>query len=200
MADKPTPTPEVSEEQADAPASRGLHERVTAVLNWARASKLRMALVGSVAITVLGGVFAVWSYLAHLAVNTEDPANLEMALAALDNREIEEAKNLIGKMKRQKQDPDHFGGALFVLGAVKAFQAEDEWSAARQRALYLVAARYLQKARVLEVPADREAQLVFLLGKSLIRGNQPREGILVLNEALLRKDLSATRIHALLVG
>ena len=199
MADKPTPTPEVSEEQADTPASRGLHERVAAVLNWARASKLRMALVGSVAITVLGGVFAVWSYLAHLAVNTEDSANLEMALAALDNREIEEAKNLIGKMKRQKQDPDDFGGALFVLGAVKAFQAEDEWSAARQRALYLVAARYLQKARVLEVPADREARLVFLLGKSLIRGNQPREGISVLNEALLRKDLSATKVHTLLV-
>lgn len=198
MADKPTETPEVAKEQADASVSQRVQERFAAIMHWASASRLRMTLVVSVAITVLGSVFAVWSYLAHLAVNKEDPATLEMALAALDNREFEEAKILIGKMQMHPQDPDDFGGALFVLGSVKAFQAENEWSVARQRATYLVAARYLQKATVLEVPEDREERLVFLLGKSLIRGNQPREGISVLNEGLLRKDLPTIQVHALL--
>ncbi len=198
MADKPTPTRDAAKEQADAPVLQSLHDRLGAVLHWASASRLRMALVGSVAITLLGGVFAVWSYLAHLAVDQEPPATLEMALEAMDNREFEEARILIGRMQRHPQDPDDFGGGLFVLGSVKASQAESEWSAARQRAMYLVAARYLQKATVLEIPAERESQLVFLLGKSLIRGSQPQEGISVLTKALLREDLPTIKIHVLL--
>ena len=121
-----------------------------------------------------------------------------MALEAVDNQDFEEAKSIVDKMQVQPQDPDDFGGALFVLGAVKAFQAENEWSTARQRAMYLVAARYLQKAASLEVSPDREAQLVFLLGKSLIRGNEPQEGISILSKGLERGDLPAIKIHSLL--
>lgn len=198
MADRPTPKPEAAVGQAEATASRGVYVRVAAVLDWSRASKLRMVLAGTVTLTVLGGMFAIWSYLAHLAVNPEGAVTIEMALAALDNREFDEAKAIIGKLQRQPQDLDDFGDALFVLGSVKAHQAESEWSAARQRAMHLVAARYLQKARALEVSADRESQLEFMLGKSLIRGSQPEEGIVVLNKALLHKDLPTTSIHLLL--
>ena len=199
MADEPLSNPQAdAKEQPEAPGSLSVNDRVVALLHWARASRSRMAVVGALGLTVLGGIFSVWSYLAHLAVSDEAPISLEMALEALDNRDFEEAKNLIGLMQQQPPDPNDFGGQLLVLGAVKEFQAQGEWSAARQRAMHLVAARYLQKARALEVPPEREAQLVFLLGQSLIRGNQPREGIAVLNKALRNKEMPATKLHALL--
>lgn len=199
MADEPHSKPQAADsEQPEFTGSHRLHDRIVALLHWGRASRLRMALVGASALTVLGGVFSLWSYLAHLAVNDAEPVTLAMALEALDRREFEEAKNLIGLMQQQSQDPNDFGGALFVLGAVKEFQAQGEWSAARQRAMHLIAARYLQQARALEVPREREAQLVFLLGQSLIKGNQPRDGIAVLNKALRNKEMPATKINALL--
>lgn len=198
MADAPNSRLDEAAAHAEPARSRGFNARLIALLNWGRASRLRKALVGGLIFSVLGSILTVWSYLAHLAVSDEKPITLEMALAALDERDFEEAKNLIGKMQQQPQDPNDFGGALFVLGAVKAFQAEGEWSPARQRAMHLVAARYLQKAAALEVPPERESQLVFLLGQSLIRSNEPRDGIAILNRALRNKSAPATEIHALL--
>ena len=65
-----------------------------------------------------------------------------------------------------------FGSYLYILGAVKSYQADKEWSDDRKRATHLIAARYLQKARELGVPDEREGQLIYLLGQSLVYGNQ----------------------------
>ena len=198
MADE-TPSPsDAPEEQADAKMVQRLLDRVDALVRWASASRFRKVLVSSLTILVLVGTLALWSLLARMAVRKEAPVTLEMALAALDNQDFEKAKNLIGRMQQQPNASPSFGGALFVLGAAKAYQAEKEWSVDRQRVMYLVAARYLQRARILGIPPERDSQLQFLLGQSLIRGNQPQAGIDVMKEALKEKSLPTTDIHALL--
>lgn len=182
----------------DKPAARSMQERIFALLTWAKMSTWRMALVGMIGITLLGSVFAVWSYLAHLAVSVEEPVTLQMALDKLNEGDFEQAESLVREMQRRPQDPDDFGGALYILGSVKAHQAESEWSAARQRAVHLVAARYLQKAQSLGVPREIEPQLLFLLGQSLIQGNQPQNGIRILNQALSLENAPSQKVHILL--
>lgn len=134
----------------------------------------------------------------HLAVLDETDVTLDTALAALDGGEFETARQLIGQMKRKPGSITDFGGYLFVLGAAKALQADQEWSEQRRRATYLVAARYLQKSRELGVPPGRESQLMTLLGQSLIQANQPQQGIEVLNESLINTAQPSARLHQLL--
>lgn len=185
-------------ETATTATTAGLPGRILRLVHWAGDSKLRMALVGTLFIGVFGGVFATWSYLAHLAVNYEEKYTLARALEALDRKDYEEAKNIVGEMQQAGGDPEEFGGSLYVLGAVKAAQADLEWSKDRQRAMHLIAARYLQKARELGVPTRLENQALFLVGQSLVLGNQPQAGIEVLKEALVDETLPSTEIHLLL--
>ncbi len=198
MADEPTK--QKATEQAETVPAKGLAGRIARLVHWAADSKLRMALVGSLFIALFGGMFASWSYLAHLAVNQDEQYSLARALVALDERDFDKAKNIIGEMQRQGSESQGFGGALFVLGAVKAAQADMEWSKDRQRAMHLVAARYLQKARELGVPERLETQALFMVGQSLVKGNQPQAGIEVLQSALADKNLPTTEIHALLAA
>ncbi|MEM8944630.1 MAG: tetratricopeptide repeat protein [Planctomycetota bacterium] len=189
-----SPTPESAATSESQPGDG----RLARIVHWASASKLRMALVGSVLFASMGGVFATWSYLAHLAVNHEDQYTLARALEALDEKDYSKAKNIIGEMQQRGTDPEEFGGALFVLGAVKAALAEQEWSRDRQRAMHLIAARYLQKARELGVPERLENTSRLMVGQSLVRGNQPQTGIEVLKKLLADDDESTTKIHKLL--
>ncbi len=142
-----------------------------------------------------------WSYLAHVTVLEEDSrkkASLATALAALDEQDIEEALSIISELQDDPDKTADFGGYLFVLGAVKSHQANNEWSAERQRATHLVAARYFQKALEFDLPANRRAQLMFLLGQSLIQGNQSREGIAILQDSLKELTDPPAQVYRLL--
>ena len=201
MANEPT-QPEAAEQAAKQPEAaapaKGLAGRIARLVHWAGESKLRMGLAGLLFVVVFGSMFAAWSYLAHLAVNKNEEYTLARALVALEEQDYEKAKNIIGEMQQQGVDSQEFGGSLFVLGAVKAAQAELEWSKDRQRAMHLVAARYLQKASELGVPDRLKNQALFLLGRSSILGSQPKKGIEVLDLVLSDTSLPTTKIHALL--
>ncbi len=173
---------------------------VPRILHWTSASHAHMALVGVLLFLGLGSLFATWSYLAHMAVQREFPVSLGMALYALDVKEYDKAKHVIGQLERRSETPQDFGGALFVLGAAKAYQADSEWSLARQRAMYLMAARYLRKALALGVPEDRVLQAKYLLGLSLVRGNQPEPGITELLAIAAEESLPTSDIHSLLTS
>ncbi len=201
---KPLVMPEApndnSSPDSPADASQTTREgRLARLVHWGHASNTRKAIVAVLFIAVFGGMFAIWSYLAHLAVSHEEQYTLARALAALDNKEYEQAKNIVGEMQKRGADEADFGGALFVLGSVKAAQAEQEWSKDRQRAMHLIAARYLQKARELGVPKRLENISRYMVGRSLVLGNQPQAGIEVLEGLLRNTDQeSATELHVLL--
>ncbi|HYO24469.1 MAG TPA: tetratricopeptide repeat protein [Lacipirellulaceae bacterium] len=169
-----------------------------ACVRWATCSKLRLAVAGAAGLAALAGVFALWSYVAQLAVESLSAPTVGMALAALDAGDVEEAKSIVGDMQSQVATPELIGGAMFVLGAVKAREADAEVSAERRLAMFQVAARYLMQARSQGVPAGRETEAAFLLGKSLVRGGQCEAGIPALREALALKAEPAVEVHALL--
>ncbi|NOY42878.1 MAG: tetratricopeptide repeat protein [Planctomycetes bacterium] len=198
MADEPQQPEKAASDQPAALKASRLQGRIAALILWVKRSRLRMVIAGSLALIGLGSLFTAWSYVARLAITVEDPATLARALEALDNRNYEEARSIVRRMQQQEDASLTFGSALYVLGAVKASEAEDEWSIDRKRAVYLIAARYLQKAQVLGVPPIREGALKYLLGVSLIRGNQPQAGIDILENLLEDDRLPTTELHSLL--
>jgi tetratricopeptide (TPR) repeat protein len=199
MAD-PHPTADRAGPTPDAAARKSLLVRlVVGAAHWATASKLHMAIGGLGGLAVLASVFAAWSLIAHLAVESLQPVTVEMALEALDAGKYEDAKAIIGDMQPQLATPQLLGGAMFVLGVVKAHDAEIETSPERRSTNFQVAARYLQQAQTQGVPQGREAQAAFLLGKCLVNGGQPLAGVAALENALRLHAEPATEIHALLV-
>ncbi|MCG8447959.1 MAG: tetratricopeptide repeat protein [Pirellulales bacterium] len=195
MPEYSAPIQEIPEDATGAPEAKVL---VTRIVHWARTSRLRMVMSGSAAFLLLAAIFAAWSYLAHRVIRREYPTSLRMALYALDVQQYDKAKDIVAQMRRRSDRRNDLGGALFVLGAVKAHQSESEWSADRRRAMYLMAARYLQKSLVLGIPAARETQARYLLGLSLIRGNQPQSGIAELLSVLQEENISKYDVHRLL--
>ncbi|QDT00061.1 tetratricopeptide repeat protein [Adhaeretor mobilis] len=176
------------------------------LIDWMRTSRLRTIIVGCVSLLVLGVVFALWSFLAHEAIGHDDRVTLRQAYEALDDGRYERARTIVGELQNETAQSLSFGSALFILGVVKAKQADDEWSTGRSRAMHLVASRYLQKALAIGLPNEREAAARYQLGRSLILGNQPREGIAVFEElgdiphTVLGEDASAeAERHALLM-
>jgi tetratricopeptide (TPR) repeat protein len=159
-----------------------------------------MIAFSTVGLTLLGVVFASWSYFGQVALETVEPERVEAAIAALDAGNYEEAKMLVGQMQRQPAAPELLGGALFVLGAVKAHEAEIEVSPDRRRLMHEIAARYLHKAGALGLPGDRQGRAAYLLGKSLAKSGQWEAAIPSLQEALRDKKQPATEIHSLLVA
>jgi tetratricopeptide (TPR) repeat protein len=186
-------------EGAEAPRSRTA-EAISRMLNWATATRLRKIVTSAIGLTLLGALFASWSYFGQVALETVDPTSIELAIKALDEGRFGDAKAIIGQMQRQPAAPELLGGALFVLGAVKAQEAEEEISPERRRMIHQVAARYLQKAGTLGVPGDRQARAAYLLGKSLALSGQSAEAIPALEEALRDPTQPVTEIHSLLVS
>ena len=75
-----------------------------------------------------------------------------------------------------------YGGPLFVLGAVKTNDAQQQGVLERRRIEYLIASRYLTEARAYGYPQGREAVGDFLLGQSLVESGQFGDGTQVLKE------------------
>lgn len=157
-----------------------------------------MALGAGAGLVALATVLAVWSYAARLAVKSLEGPTIDMALEALDAGRYDEAKAIVGDMQDQAATPELIGGAMFVLGAAKAQEAELETSQERRTAMFTLAARYLDKASAQGVPEGRAAQASYLLGKCLSRGGQAQAAVGPLNDALEAHVEPASEIHMML--
>ncbi|RIK80975.1 MAG: hypothetical protein DCC67_08675 [Planctomycetota bacterium] len=195
--DETKPAAEAPPETA---ASQGRASRlIGGVLNWATATRLRLTIASACGLTALGLVFAAWSYVGEVTLETIDPITADQALLALDQGRLSDAKSLVGQMQHHPAPPEALAKALFVLGALKSEEASHEPLPDRRRAMHQVAARYLDKARGLGLPEERTGQLSFLLGSSLARSGRWDEALPLLEEA--RRDVAqpATEIYSLLV-
>jgi tetratricopeptide (TPR) repeat protein len=172
--------------EAEAPPSRlGAAARRAlgiAVTHWKR------TLAASLTVCLLmAGIVVAWAYMVNLAIEAER-TKLAEALAALDEGNYEQARLLVRHVLASGALPrDQFGTPLFVLGCVKTYDADADVVPEQRRTQYLVASRYLSKARSYGLPPDREKQGELLLGKSLIETLEFDQGIEVLNEALEAK-------------
>ena len=170
------------------------------MVRWAAATRLRLALAITAGLMSLGGVFAMWSYLGHLADDVINPAELKRALAMLDEGKYEDAKSIIAVMQRQRGEPEVLGGAMFVLGArfglmklkashwSSAAAACNKWRRDTCKKLGAWACRTIARGR---------PRICWAAVYS--RGGQFQESIGVLEEMLHSNGLPFSQIHLLLL-
>jgi tetratricopeptide (TPR) repeat protein len=152
--------------------------------SWTAGHWFRSVLVAAAILVLIAATMAVWAYLASVALRSGEPS-IDVALRALDEGHFEEARTLVGRMlKSGRLRRNKYGGPLFVLGAVKTHDAEEQLGPDQRRIEYLVASRYLKEANTYGLPAGRELDGLFLLGKSFVESGQFTEGISTLNELL----------------
>ncbi|QDT69740.1 Anaphase-promoting complex, cyclosome, subunit 3 [Planctomycetes bacterium MalM25] len=185
---------EDDEPQSDAP-SGGLLGKLR---SWAEGGKNRNLIVGVAFGLVTIGMVAMWMTAAEIAAGPEEPAVVR-ALKALDAGEDEEARSIIAELQdAETLTAEDYGGGLYVLGALKVNDAERQWSPDRSRTDYFVASKYLEEAKAIGFPEGREADGLYLLGKSLIESRQLKEGITNLRRAIAAGAHGEARAHLLL--
>ena len=155
---------------------------------WTTGHWIRGVMVAGSILSLIGLTIGGWAYLATVALNTGQ-LTADAALAAYDEGNYEEARNMVGHMLTGGVVPrSDYGTPLFVLGAIKTRDAENQAVPERRRVEYLIASRYLTEARAYGFPVARERQGVYLLGHSLIESGQFDEGIGVLKEVAGSED------------
>ena len=139
-----------------------------------------------------------WLTMAEFAVQPET-ATVERALEALDAGEDDVAHAIVKQIQASETlTAEQYGGAFFVLGALKSREAERQWSPERSRSEYFVASKYLDESRSFGFPEGRSADGLFLLGKALIESRQLAEGVEMLKRALDAGARGEARAHLLL--
>ncbi len=158
-----------------------------ALRTWCYGHWLRSVIVAGAILSLIALTMAGWAYLADVALRSGE-LSLDAALHALDDGRHEEARAAVARMLKGGLLPrSSYGGPLYVLGAVKVHDAENQAAAERRRLDYLVASRYLKEARAYGMPPKRENSGIFLLGKSLVASGQPEDGVGVLDELVARQ-------------
>lgn len=165
---------------------------------WAAGGRWRGLLVAAGLVALAAATVSVWVALALYTTQSPPPV-IDVALEKLDEGDLEFAERYVRQMQRDRSIATReYGGPLFVLGAVRAMQAERQWAPERRRHDYLVASKYLNEARALGVPEGREYEALYLLGKACIGSRQLELGVEVLEEALAAGIPEETSIHGLL--
>jgi hypothetical protein len=121
------------------------------------------------------------------------------ALAALDAGDITTAREIAANLRLRGDIPAlGLGIPPYVLGKAMHYDAEMERNEYERKPLYLLAARYLEEARRVGFPADRENDGLFLLGKSLHDCERYVEALPHLHALLERSPRNATQAYRLL--
>ena len=201
MADEQTKSSDGTDGLPDGePSRKSLFGRLNSLRDWTAASKLRSVAVGGALLLLVVATVGTWLYLATLTVAQQAP-NLAEALEAYDAGELEEARLLVVRIIEVGDlAPEEFGGPLFVLGAVKAAEADSQWSPLLRQSDFLVAAKYLREAQIVGFPEGRKEEGDYLLGRSLIESGDNAKGLEVLEAAVLDSPTTETGLHIALAA
>jgi tetratricopeptide (TPR) repeat protein len=163
----------------------GLIRILSRLRAWATGHWLRSVIVAGTILTLIGVTIGGWAYLASVALRAGE-LKIDAALEAYDKGNFEEARSLVTHMLTNGRLPrSEYGGPLFVLGAIKTNDAQQQAVPERRRIEYLISSRYLTEARAYGYPPGREPMGDFLLGQGLVESGQFHDGTQVL------KDLAA---------
>jgi tetratricopeptide (TPR) repeat protein len=169
---------------------------------WAKANRLKalLAIGGVVSFLITAVVAGRLFFAAPKHRPLDELATMKQILQALDRRAFAEAQTLAKRLEEQGTlSAEEMGGPAFALGAVAAYEAEN--SPGKDRAkLFLLASRYLEQAGNRGFPANRNAEGLYLLGKSLCESGQIQSGRPVLLSALKISPQYRAEIYALLAN
>ena len=180
-------------------AASGLAARCWALAHWLLATRRRALLtIGWLVVGIIGGTvgltLALWP-----ASRPAYMRQLAQAFAKFDAGDAKEARRLAADLLSNPNARfDDQGGAYFILGALTVAEADQQISAEKRRLLFLVAARYLDEARIRGVPQTRDRQALWLHCRALHDGGRYARSVPVLREALAADSNPDPRLHALL--
>jgi tetratricopeptide (TPR) repeat protein len=162
------------------------------------ANRRRIAAVVAAASLLATFTGLAWSVLVRNAAEADDHVTLGDALLALDEGDYEVARSLVYAIRQREAPlPEDYGGTAFILGAIRALEAE-AMTAPRRKAAYFIASRYLKEAVSHGFPNGREAEGQLLLGLSLNEAERFEEAIPALHEALRLNPQQQTALHRML--
>jgi tetratricopeptide (TPR) repeat protein len=134
---------------------------------WAKANRIKALAIGGASFIAIV-VVASWALIAaRLNRSVEELVTMDQVLQVLDHRQFAESQSLVQKIQKQGSLPtEELGGPAYVLGAAAAYEAESASGKDRIK-LFSLAAGYLEEANNRGFPANRGAEGLYLLGKSL---------------------------------
>ena len=168
-------------EDADGEKLTGIFAPIKRLGHYAREHRLLASVAGVAALAVASGAVLL---AIMLAGEEEKPVTLEEALATLDGGLYDDA-HAMGKRLQDAEDlpADSYGAPAFIMGASLVYEA-DRAFADNKKPYYLLASRYLAQARDLGIPAEREGEALFQLGRSLFLSGQVPASRPVFEQAL----------------
>ncbi len=168
-----------------------------AAIAWSTANRKRTIMVAGACLASVVGI-SVGSIAIASRGSSKEAVTIDIVLDALDLGSYEKARELARKLKAQGDlRTEDLGAPVFALGAAAAYEAEVTWSRDKTK-YYLMAVRYLEEARDRGFPPGRQAEGLFLLGKSLyLCGRIPASRPALLEALKINKD-KKTEIHHLL--
>ncbi len=179
-----TPKTDTSEEPLGTSQGRlaGLIAFLRGLPSWAAENRLKAGLVGGACLVSMGAVVVAWLVLASGGDGEE--ITLEMAIEALDFGDYRKARDLAQRLRESGEVPrSAMGGPMFVMGAAVSYEA-DSTLTGNENDYYLLSVRYLEEARDLGFPEDRQGEGLLLLGKNLYQTGQIPASRPVLREAI----------------
>lgn len=196
--DRPS-APAKDDAHAAAPQAGGLVARLKGLPRWAFATRRRAILVlGGLVVGIIGGGAALTLGLLP-AAKPSYIRQLSQAYAKFDAGDAREARRLAADLlTRPEAEFGDQGGAYYILGAITLAEADQQINPEKRRLLFLVAARYLDEARIRGVPQTRDRQALWLLCRALHDGGRYSRSVPVLREALAAETKPDPRLHALL--
>lgn len=156
-------------------------------------------------VALVGACMAVVSFALALTLTLRKdepvvaPPTLEDALTSLEAGEFAEAREIAGDLRDTGElSFDEQGGPLYILGAALVEDIEEQWSPVERQRLHMIAARYLEEARIQGFPEGHEANGLYLLATSLFHGGRNADCLTVLPEALQADPSHRVELLALL--
>jgi tetratricopeptide (TPR) repeat protein len=203
MPSKDLPDQDTAVTEAKASGWMGLPiKTVRRFVAWTKAHRLKaMLAIGGVASFLVTAIIVSWLLIAARQHRLHDKlVTMDQVLQALDSRELSEVQTLAKQMQEQGTlSAEDLGGPAFALGAGAAYEAENSSGNGRVK-LFLLAARYLEEANNRGFPANRSAEGLYLLGKSLYESGQFLASRPILLSALKISPQHQAEIHTLLAN
>jgi TolA-binding protein len=131
----------------------------------------------------------------------DESATIASAFEALDVDARENARSLAADLRLIDELPDdQRGHTAYILGIAMARDAEEEHQKNERRVRFILAARYLEESKAAGFPQGREAEGLYVLGKSLHDAKLFAQSLPILHEALAANFTRRTEVLGLLAN
>ena len=150
----------------------GMLGRVAGVGRWVKGHKKLAIAAGGGGLLFVGAIVGALSIALKApepeVVHVEPPVTVVEVLAALDRRAFSETRSLCAKMLRiNGKNDESLAIIAFARGAVAVYESEEIIDPVKRRRRNLLAIRMLDDARERGFPAKRDAEGLYLLGRSM---------------------------------